>query len=291
MSVISEAIHSGVDLLAAIIALFAVKAAARPADSDHAYGHGKYENVSGTIEALLIFLAALWIVWEAAGKLATRQAMAGAGLGAAVMAVSAAMNYAVSALLFRVGRRTDSIALTADAWHLRTDVWTSAGVMAALGVIALGERLFPGTPLWWIDPLAAIAVALLIVRAAWRLTRQSLRDVLDSSLPQEEIEWIREAIGGRPEVKGVHDLRTRKSGAQRFIQFHVIVDPAMSTLDSHRLAEQVCDAIRARFAPASVIAHVEPCDGRCPEKCVSGCLLPEEERRAVRGRGRSPTST
>ena len=148
VSVISEAIHSGVDLVASVIALVAVKQAARPPDAQHEFGHGKVENVSGTIEALLIFLAAAWIIYEAVKKLVHPEPIDAAAWGVGVMLVSAAANLFVSHRLFKVGKETDSIALQADAWHLRTDVYTSAGVMAALGLIALGRVVLPGRKVW-----------------------------------------------------------------------------------------------------------------------------------------------
>lgn len=262
VSVISEAIHSGVDLVAAVIALFAVRVSGRPADEDHPFGHGKVENISGAVEALLIFVAAGWIIYEAVGKLSSRAQVEHLGLGVAVMFVSAVANWFVSQRLFKVGRETDSIALQADGWHLRTDVWTSAGVMAGLGVIALGRLLVPSLSLWWLDPAVAIAVALLITKAAWDLTRQSLRDVLDSSLPADELALIEETIRAEPSARGFHHLRTRKAGAQRFVEFHLLVDGARTVEDSHRSTDELTAAIRARLPTARVTIHVEPDDGR-----------------------------
>ena len=258
VSVISEAIHSGIDLAAAVIALVAVRRAARSPDERHPYGHGKIENVSGTIEAILIFGAAAWIIYEALHKLAARRPVEGLGLGIAVMAVSAAANYAVSSMLFKVGRETDSIALQADGWHLRTDVWTSLGVLAGLSVVALGERLLPRVPLWWVDPVAAIVVALLILKAAWDLTRHSLRDLLDESLGEEENGWITGEIRRCPGVRDMHKLRTRRAGAQRFIDFHIQVDPELSVTEGHEVARSLKARLRKRFPGASVNIHVEP---------------------------------
>ncbi len=281
VSIISEAAHSAVDLLAALIALFSVKNSGKPADREHPFGHGKIENISGTIEAVLIFLAAGWIIYEAVHRIARPQPVEALGWGVAVMFLSCAVNLAVSENLFRVGRQTDSLALTADAWHLRTDVWTSAGVMAALGVLWFGQRFFPGVDLHWMDPLAAIAVALLIIRAAWRLTVQSARDLLDTTLPSSERSAIVEIIANRyPEVHGFHKLKTRKSGHVRFIEFHMIVDPDMSVEMSHRITDELTWIITERLPGSVVTIHVEPCDGRCDEECVRNCCLkaPERER-------------
>jgi len=279
VSVISEAIHSGVDLLAALIALFAVRKSGKPADAEHPYGHGKVENISGAIEALLIFVAAGWIIYEAVGKLRHPEPIDAAGWGVGVMLVSAVVNMGVSHQLFKVGNETDSIALKADAWHLRTDVYTSAGVMGGLGLIWLGQRLWPQGSLAWIDPVAAIAVAVLIIKAAYDLTKDSARDLLDAKLPAEEEEWIRNYIGDyRGVVRGVHDLRTRKSGAQRFVEFHVLMPRELSVEQSHDHTADLSKGIKAHFPGAAVTIHVDPCRLDCPPACLDDCLLSEEER-------------
>ncbi len=180
VSVLSEAIHSGIDLVAALIAWWAVRASSVPADDEHPFGHGKFENLSGALEALLILAAAVWIVVEAVKKLIHPTPLEGMSLGVAVMAVSAIANYFVSNWLMRVGRATDSIALTADAWHLRTDVYTSAGVMSGLVVIAVAQRVAPQRSFAWIDPVVALCVALFIVKAAVKLTIGAVADLLDS---------------------------------------------------------------------------------------------------------------
>jgi cation diffusion facilitator family transporter len=265
------------DLIAAVIALLAVRAASVPPDKRHPFGHGKVENISGAVEALLIFLAAGWIIYEAVHKLLNPGPMEAVGWGVAVMLFSAILNIIVSTMLFRVGRQTQSIALLADAWHLRTDVYTSAGVMVALGVIAVGGWWLPGVNLQWLDPIAAIFVAMLILKAAWNLTAQSIHDLLDVSLPVEEQEWIEQLITSmRPAVCGFHKLRTRKAGPTRFIEIHLVVHPQMSVKESHGLAHRVADDIVRRFPDARVTAHVEPCDGRCNRPCPVTGAAPAE---------------
>jgi cation diffusion facilitator family transporter len=200
-----------------------------------------------------------------------------------IMLVSSVVNIVVSEMLFKVGRETDSVALQADAWHLRTDVYTSAGVMVGLGLILVGQWLLPGTNLLWLDPVAAIAVAVLIVHAAWRLTKQSGRDLMDASLPADEIAWIRQRlIGLAPAVRGFHHLRTRKAGAARFIEFHVVVDKDLTVERAHNLADAITRDIKVHLPEATVTIHVEPCDGKCRPACLEGCLLSELERDAVR---------
>ena len=281
VSVISEAIHSGVDLLAAVIALFAVKTSGKSADEGHPFGHGKVENISGAVEALLIFIAAGWIIYEAVLKLIRPQSINMAILGVAVMLLSAAVNIFVSRKLFKVGRETDSVALLADAWHLRTDVYTSLGVMAGLALIAAGEKIFPGRILTWVDPVAAIVVALMIIRAAYELTVQSARDLLDANLPEEET-WIRNEIGKlKLPIRGFHHLRTRKAGATRFVDLHLMMDKDISIQESHRISDQIAAWIREKFPTTQVMVHEEPCDGGCSARCVDGCLRSEGERQNI----------
>jgi cation diffusion facilitator family transporter len=279
VSVISEAIHSAVDLLAAIIAWVSVRISGRPADEGHPFGHGKVENVSGTIEAILIFLAAGWIIYEAVKKFIHPETVETAFWGVGVMFISAVTNIIVSQKLFNVGRETDSVALLADAWHLRTDVYTSAGVMAGLALIWLGQWIIPDYDLNWLDPACAIVVALLIIKAAYDLTVQSARDLLDANLPEEEQRWIRQLIEShRGTIRGYHDLRTRKAGHCRFVEFHVQVDRNMTVESSHRLAQRLSGAIKDRLPHATVTIHVEPCTAVCPDKCLAGCLLGDSER-------------
>jgi len=282
VSVISEAIHSGVDLIAAAIAYYSVRTSGMPADREHPFGHGKIENISGTVEALLIFAAALWILYEAAQKIVRPEPLELASWGVAVMLLSAVMNTMVSRKLFQVGKETDSVALIADGWHLRTDVYTSAGVMMGLAVIWAASLFAPGVDLHWVDPAAAIAVAVLIIKAAWDLTVQSARDLLDVQLPGDEIAWIESLIlQHQPVVKGYHKLRTRKAGHFRFVEFHVKVDPDMTVQSSHDITDDFSREIRERFPGASVTIHIEPCDGSCTGSCLDGCLLEEQERQAI----------
>ena len=285
VSVLSEAIHSAVDLVASGIAWYSVRTSGIPADREHPYGHGKIENVSGTVEALLIFLAAGWIVYEAVGKIIRPEPLEMASWGAAVMLLSAAVNTAVSRKLFQVGGETDSVALIADGWHLRTDVYTSTGVMAALGAIWAASHAAPGVDLNWVDPVAALGVAALIVKAAWDLTRRSARDLLDARLPGDEVARVEALIRNhRPVVKGFHQLRTRKSGHFRFVEFHVKVDPAMTVEASHRITQELAGEIRGHFPGASVTIHIEPCDGACSDRCIEGCLLDEAQRGSASAR-------
>ncbi len=288
VSILSEAIHSGMDLAAAGIALFSVRSSSMPADAEHPFGHGKIENISGTIEALLIFAASIWIIYEAIGKLIHPQPLEHAGWGVIVMMISATTNAVVSKMLFKTARETDSIALEADALHLRTDVLTSVGVAVSLTVIWGGHRFFPDPDIHWLDPAAALCVAFLITHAAFRLTVRSARDLMDAKLPPDEETRIRDLIRNRRSViHGFHKLRTRKAGNVRFIEFHIKVDPEMSVGNSHRITDELAADIKSLFPTASVIIHTEPCDGRCDASCLRGCLMDEIQRDPGRQGNRS----
>lgn len=280
VSVISEAAHSAVDLLAAIIAYFAVLTSSKPPDKEHPHGHGKFENISGTVEALLIFLAAAWIINEAVKKLIHPRALEDMGWGVAVMALSSCANWLVSGLLFKTAKKTDSIALEADAWHLRTDVYTSLGVTLGLALMWLGKKFLPAVNVFWIDPVAAIFVALLIIRAAYELTLRSSRDLLDAGLPESEESEIKKYITDLiPLVVNYHNLRTRKSGPYRFVDVHLMVDENMTVKDSHDITARLAEKIQERFPDTRVMIHVEPCDGLCGRACLAGCLIGGRNKR------------
>ncbi|QGP90768.1 Ferrous-iron efflux pump FieF [Neomoorella glycerini] len=273
VSVMSEAIHSGLDLVAAAIAYFSVREASKPADAEHRYGHGKIENISGTIEALLIFLAALWIIYEALKRLfGGGHAINEPLTGIAVMGGAGLVNYLVSRYLFRVAKDTDSIALEADAWHLRTDVYTSAGVM--LGLAAL---YFTGFQ--WLDPLVALVVAAMIIKAAYHLTREAMLPLMDVSLPAEEEQVIKEIIARHAdEYVEFHKLRTRKAGRDRQVDLHLVV-PRYKHIDYvHDLCEHIGDEIRAALPYTDVLIHAEPCSS--PLDCRVCTTCPEKENRS-----------
>ncbi|QEM70179.1 cation transporter [Geobacter sp. FeAm09] len=265
VSVISEAVHSGIDLLAAIIAWFSVRESGKPADDHHRFGHGKIENVAGTVEAVLIFGAACSIVWEAVHKLKTgTAAIENLGAGAAVMALSALANYLVSRHLLNVAARTDSVALEADALHLRTDVYTSVGVLGGLIAIKL-------TGITILDPIFAIGVALLIVKAAWDLTRTAFFHILDVKLPDDEEARIHDVMD-RYKYRFIeyHKLRTRKSGHIRHIDMHLVVPKQMTVEAGHTLSHQITADIEQCLPYSHILVHIEPCPGGC-ERCAAAC--------------------
>ena len=273
IAIISEAVHSLIDLIAAFIAFMAVREASKPADDKHPYGHGKYENVSGTIEALLIFAAAIYIIYHAVLRLIYPVPVRAPLIGVIVMLVSSVVNFFVSARLFKVAKETDSIALEADGWHLRTDVWTSAGVMAALLVMTM-LAFFNAGEFWWIDSVAALLVAVLIIKAAVRLTTKSVRDLFDESLPDEEVACVEDIIRSYSHIiSGCHDLKTRKAGNKRFAEFHILLNPKMTVSQSHEITRELEGKISSKFENISITIHVEPCDDTCTPKCRKGCFI------------------
>lgn len=269
VSIISEAAHSAVDLLAAVIAFYAVRQADRPPDQRHAFGHGKFENLSGAIEALLIVVAAVWIVYEAAGKLFQPQTPEMLEVGMALMLLSIAINIAVSRQLMRVAKETGSHALEADALHLQADVWTSAGVLAGLILIRI-------TGWAWLDPAIALLVAGIVFKAGYDMTRKSFQELTDISLPPEEEKLICEIVARHSEVVSYHKLRTRRSGSHRQVDMHIVLYREMHLAQAHAVADQLEVEIGEALAPCEVVIHLEPCD---PVKYSDRCPLHPERRK------------
>jgi len=264
VSIISEAAHSAVDLLAALIAFYAVRVADQPPDGNHAYGHGKVENLSGAIEAVLIVLAAIWIVYEAGTKLTSTYAPEFLEYGIVIMILSIVMNYWVSNKLYAVAKQTGSHALEADALHLQADIWTSAGVLIGLVIIKI-------TGFVWLDPVIAILVAGVVFKAGYGMTKKSLYELTDISLPPEEEEIIIEVINSHAEVISFHQLRTRRSGSRRLIDMHLILYKEMHLNKAHCVCDQIEAEIKEKLEFCDVVIHIEPCDHHkeidsCPQK-------------------------
>jgi cation diffusion facilitator family transporter len=255
ISIISEAIHTVIDLLASIMAYLSVKVSDKSADEMHPYGHGKFENVSGVVEALLIFLASGWIIYHAVSRLLTPGEIidhTGLGLGFLVMIVSALINFLVSRKLFSVAKHTDSVALKADALHLSTHVYTSLGVGVSLLLI-----YFTG---WhFLDPVAAIVVASYILREAYEILLEAFKPLTDNALPPEEQRIIKEIILRhiRTEDK-FHMLRTRKAGANRELDFHLEVPGEMSVSKAHELCDLIEQELKTALPNIQITIHVEP---------------------------------
>lgn len=252
VSIISEAIHSGMDLAASVIAFFSVRQSALPADREHPYGHGKIENISGIAEGLLIFIAAGLIIKEAVHKLQAPAEIEQAGVAITVMLVASVTNFLVSRKLYKVAQEEDSMALEADALHLKTDVYTSLGV-------AVGLILIKVTGLLILDPIVAILVALLIIKEAWELCKDAFDFLLDTKLTDEEEAKIEKIINSHSDkFKDYHKLKTRKSGNMKHIDFHITVDHELTVGETHAIVGCLKKAMCEEFKNTRVSVHVDP---------------------------------
>jgi cation diffusion facilitator family transporter len=250
VSIISEAIHSSMDLVAAIIAFFSVRVSDNPPDSRHPYGHGKIENISGVIEALLIFIAAIWIIIEAVKKLSGDAIeLESIGLGSIIMLISAIINTIVSRRLYKVARETKSVALEADALHLKTDVYTSLGVAIGLGMIMV-------TGINWLDPVVAILVATFIIFESYQLLKKAFTPLLDTAWGDDEIENLEKTLK-HMEVS-YHDLRTRLAGNYRFIDLHIQIPEDVSVGNAHKYCDKIENELTSNYENLTVTIHVEP---------------------------------
>ena len=254
VAILTEAMHSSIDLIASIVAYFSVRKADEPADESHRYGHEKIENLAAAIEGMLILVGSGVIAFEAIHRLATGAGVHHLGFGIGVIAASAVANLVVSTIIARQAG-TDSPALAGDAAHLRTDALTSAGVLVGLVLVQVtGDD--------WIDAAVALAVATAIVASGVRLLSRSSRVLVDEALPEDELAAIREAVLelGPRGVVGYHKLRTRRAGARRYVDLHVQFRSGTTLESAHEIAHELQDAIRRRLGNADVLIHLEPGD-------------------------------
>ena len=263
IAILTEAIHSAIDLLASVVALVSVRRADEPADEEHPYGHEKLENLAAAIEGMLILVGAGVIVFEATRRLATGSEVESLGVGIAVIGFSAAANVAVSTYLYRRARALDSPALEGDAAHLRADALTSLGVLLGLVLVEVtGEPAF--------DAIAALAVAAAIVVAGLRILTRSGRVLVDEAPPPDELDRIESAITSErqhhPEIAGYHKLRARRAGARRHIDLHLQFSSGTTLEHAHTVAHHVRGAIEREIRRADVLIHVEPEESVKPER-------------------------
>jgi cation diffusion facilitator family transporter len=255
VAIVTEAIHSGIDLIASIVAFFSVRQAEAPADSSHRYGHEKFENVAAGVEGMLILVGSGVIVYTAVSHLVNGTEIQSLGFGIAVVAFATVVNLVVSSYLYRRARETDSAALAGDAAHLRTDAYTSLGVLVGLGLVQV-------TGATWIDPVVALVIAVAIVYTGLKVVAGSWRVLVDEALPEEETAAIREVIEGfgARGVAGYHELRTRRAGPRRYVDVHVQFRSGTTLEDAHAIAHELQDTIRDRLRGADVLIHLEPED-------------------------------
>jgi cation diffusion facilitator family transporter len=257
VSIISEAIHSLMDLAASAIAYFAVRFSDKPPDLDHPYGHEKVENISGVVEAVLIIVASFFIVKQAVHKLLYHSAVESIGLGFGVMAISAIVNWIVSRKLYKVARSEESVALEADALHLKTDVYTSLGVAAGLGILWI-------TGLNALDPIVAILIALFILKEAYGMLVRAFGPLIDTKLSDEDIEAVNQVMEKyRTVFVDFHELRTRRAGKIKHIDLHLTTPQKMTIKEFHDYCDVIEKDIEQKIKNTKVLIHAEPCDDNC----------------------------
>ncbi len=279
VGMLSDALESVVNLMAATTAFFSLRYAARPVDSSHTYGHEKIEYFSSGLEGLLILIAAVGIAWYSVNRLLHAQPLEPLGSGLVLFAFAGVINGAVAVLLLRTGKKYGSIILEADGKHLLTDAWTSAGVLAGLGLVALTKREI-------FDPIIALLVSANILWTAVDLMRRSFNGLMDHALPDTEQEQVRSAIRQLlgPDMD-YHALRTRQAGTRRFADFHLLVPGRSSVHDAHALASRIEAAIQAALPGIEVTVHIEPIEER--QAWEDSALLALEQQDRLR-RGETP---
>jgi len=254
VAIITEAAHSAIDLLASIIAFFSVRKAAEPADASHPYGHAKLENLAAAIEGMLILVGAAVIIYESIKRLSEGSQVEKLGFGIAVIGLSAIANFVVSRFLAREAKATESPALAGDAAHLRTDAWTSVGVLFGLSLVAI-------TGVDALDSITALVVSGAIIAAGVRLVTSSSRVLVDEALPADELDKVRAVMRGHQgtEVLGFHALRARRAGSRRYIDMHVQFRDGTTLERAHELAHELQSEIKDRLGGgADVLIHLEP---------------------------------
>lgn len=252
ISIISEAIHSMSDLLASVLTYFAVLRSSEPADKEHPFGHGRYEDVAGFIEGILIILASFYIIFEAGKKIFSGNHLEfNSTLGIIVMGVAIVANLIVSNYLFSIAKQTDSTALNADAQHLSTDVYSSLGVFAGLVLIKI-------TGITLLDPIIAIFVALIILKAGFSITKETLNNLVDGTLPENELKIIEDILNNCEEINGYKNIKSRKSGSNRDIYLTVLCDENMSLKKCHAICDTIEEKIKSSLPCTQVTTHCEP---------------------------------
>jgi cation diffusion facilitator family transporter len=254
VGLLSDAMESVVNLVGGLMALAMLTVAERPADEDHPYGHGKAEYFSSGVEGTLILIAAISIGGAAVNRLISPKPLEEIGVGLGISIVASLVNLGVALLLLRVGRKSNSITLEANAHHLLTDVWTSVGVVAGVGMVALTgwERL---------DPVVALVVAANIIWTGVRIVRRSIGGLMDTALPAQDRVAVQEVLSSH-EQAGVrfHALRTRQAGARKFISLHVLVPGDWTVQRGHQLVERIENDIRNVVLDSTILTHLEPLD-------------------------------
>lgn len=251
VSLLSSLVDSLLDAFASLVNFFAVRHALQPADREHRFGHGKAEPLAGLAQAAFIAGSGIFIAIEAAHRLTTGEAVENTGIGIAVMVGSIILTLVLVAFQSHVVKLTGSTAISADSIHYRMDLMMNLSVIAAL--VAAGEF-----GLWWFDGVVALAIAAYIGVSSWKVALRSLDLLMDREFPDEARERIGAIVRSHPESRGIHDLRTRSSGIQPFIQFHLVLDPHLSLVRAHEISDEVELLVMNEFPGAEIIIHQDP---------------------------------
>ena len=266
ISIRADAVHSALDMMAAVITFIGIRISGKPADEQHPFGHGKAENISSTVVAGLIFAAAGAIIYTAVNRLIVGAPLESIGIGIYVTAAAVIVDFLISWYLLKVSRKTGSLALEAQAGHVFSDALSSVAVLVGLVMVRL-------TGLNILDPIAALIVALLILRVGYKTLRKSFGGLVDTRLPRaEEAEIQSGIIEHYSEVVSFHKLRTRKAGSQRYIDLHLVMPKNASVDKAHRMCDHLEQDIESRLHHTSVTIHVEPCSIEC-DQCQVDCTL------------------
>lgn len=250
LGILSEALHSGLDMMAALITLMAVKVADKPADKDHSFGHGKFENLSALAETLLLLLTCIWIIYEAINRLSTGETHIEVNFWSyLVISLAIVIDYGRSRALYRVARKYNSQALEADALHFSTDIWSSAVVLLGLAAAQFG--------FFFADSVAALVVAFIVIGVSVRLGKRAIENLLDKT-PRETYEKVSSILGEIDEIDHYHDLRVRASGAETFVVLNIHVDPGITIEQAHEISHRVEDRITNAISRCHVHIHIEP---------------------------------
>ena len=251
VALLGSLLDSTLDILASLINLVAVRQATTPADREHRFGHGKAEALAGLGQAILILSSAVWVGWEAVSHIVAPRPIEHEGLVVAVMLFATALTLGLVAFQRHAVRHSGSLAIRADSLHYIGDIAVNMGVLLAVALSAGMGWLFA-------DPLIALAIAALIAWSAWRILRQSFDQLMDRELEDAERERIKRIALAHEQVQGIHDLRTRRSGLQRFVQFHIELAPELPLLEAHRISDEVEDSVKAAFPDTQVLIHQDP---------------------------------
>ncbi len=261
LGILAEAAHSALDLVAALVTLLAVRVSDKPADKEHTYGHGKVENLSALFETLLLLATCVWIIYEAVQRLFFKNVKIEISVWAfVVMFTSIVIDYTRSRILYRAARKYNSQALEADALHFSTDIWSSSVVIAGLAGVFISEQI---GGLGWMhqaDACAALVVALIVVYVSVELGMRTIKGLLDTA-PEGIPTQIKPLVEKIPGVLDCHKVRVRYSGAQIFVDAHILVNPELDITTAHRLTEEVERAVRELLPGADVTVHPEPAEG------------------------------